>query len=267
MENEYKVLTILKRNVFPGINLFELILFIFGTTIGWSLFIWQTTVVYSNGSVEIINTISYVISLIDIPMGILAATWLSKKNKWAPLLLAFDALLYGSANFLAGNIALGVANAIVTPMLWLFAMFYLWPKQNINDNNEIETRKLNLKTGFSLVGLILIIAISVGLIQLYLTPGLNELSDQQIFKKISIWFDSFAAVIMVSAVVMGVFRFRETWYLYFMANFLKIILFSVALSLGNMEDLLLIVIAIIYFLNAVFGMIIWKSSKQISIKK
>lgn len=269
MENKITVLQKLRKEILPGISIFEFVLFIIATFVGGSLFIWQIIVSVNSGDTNTLIMISYTISLLNIPLGILAATWLSKRSKWAPFLLAFDAIMYGTTNFLAQNWALGIVNAFITPFIWFFAFFYLWPKQTkVDEKGEIETKKLNLLTGFFVVGFVLLASTGFGLFSLYVLPhSFSENGVPSWLENFTIWFDSFAASLMLVAVIMGALRFRETWYLYFAANFLKIILFSISIAYGKMDDLMLLVIATSYFANTIFGMLIWKDSKEVSLKK
>lgn len=269
MKTEISVLEKLRKNVLPGISFFELILFSITITAGLILFIWQLTVSLNDSSETNVKTlISFLITLFDIPIGILAATWLSKRSKISPVLLAFDSILYGTTNFLAKNWALGIVNVFLSPVLWLFAFFYLWPKQDKeNKDKEIKTKKLDFFSGLVIVGTIFFISTIFGLTSMFLINSNNELIENKGFEQFQIWFDSFSATLMLMAVFMGIMRYRETWYLYFAANFLKIILFSVSISQGKKEDMLLLVIALAYFSNTIFGMLIWKDSIELKIFK
>jgi nicotinamide mononucleotide transporter len=76
------------------------------------------------------------------------------------------------------------------------------------------------------------------------------------------WFDSFAAILMLSAVILGILRFREMWFLYFCANTIKIILFSIFIAKGNFDHASLLVIASGYFINSMYGMYIWSATRN-----
>ncbi|NQX83302.1 MAG: nicotinamide mononucleotide transporter [Mycoplasmataceae bacterium] len=260
MKNQIKVLHILRREIFKGISFFEFFLFVFTIVIGVGLFIWQIIEYINNGSIKTLTIISYSITLLDIPIGILAAAWLSKRSRWAPAILALDALMYGITNLIAGNFLLAFVNSIIVPFLWLFAFFCLWSKQI--KNKEIITKKLNIFSGLLISGLLFIGATIFGIISLFF---IHKNSSYDVFSQIQIWFDSFAAILMLMAVIMGILRFRETWYLFFIANLLKIILFSISIYIGNMNSLMLLVLSLAFFINSIFGMLVWKDSKKITI--
>lgn len=265
MNSRTKILTILKKDLFPGINLFEFVLFTLTTLLGGILLIFTFTIWRDSNSITNKNIISYAISMVDIPVGVLAATFLSKRSKYAPGILAVDALLYGTSNFLAGNIALGVVNAILTPLIYLVALLYIWPKDTKVGSKTVETRKLKLSSGSLLVSAIIIIAIVFGfalpnLFPKYFNP--QEYVEYPWLRDFNIWFDSFAASVMLSAVIMSALRFRETFILYLIANLIKIVLFATTLSLGYMNDLFVLVIASSYFINAVFGIMVWSEESE-----
>lgn len=250
----------LKKDIIPGINLFEAILFSITTIIGIILF---TVPIVNKGSSHISQD---VITLLDIPLGILAATFLAKRNKLAPLLLAIDAILYGTANFMAGTIALGIVNAIITPVLYLVAYIWIWPKQEKeNSNGEINTVKFSLKIGlFVIAGVFVISGIFGGVLPLIFPNSFNhdELNEQWL-NEYKTWFDAFAATLMLCAVIASIFRFREAFYLYLVSNVMKIILFTTTISMGYSSDGLLLLLALAYFINAIFGILIWSDSKKI----
>ncbi len=262
MVNEKTIIKKLKSNVIPGINLFEAILFSTSTTLGIILFILSLTIWSSGGENKIVSNL---IALIDIPVGVMAATFLSKRHKLAPLLLSIDALLYGSANFLAGQIALGVVNFILTPLIYMIAFFWIWPKQKIIEG-EVETRKFNLISGLLITGAAILIAVLFG-VTLTLINGVETRYTWPWLNGFSIWFDSFAAAIMLMAVITSVMRLRETWYFYFTSNVLKIILFTSLIIYGDLASIELLVIAITYFMNSIFGMFVWKEAEVVNLNK
>ncbi len=253
----------LKREVIPGINLFELILFSFSTIIGITLFILTITL-WSDSENQ--NTISNLIALIDIPIGVIAATFLAKRSKLAPLLLSVGALLYGSANFIAGQFALGFVNFIFTPIIYMVAFIWIWPKQEVD--GEVKTKKFNLTTGLIISGLAIGIAVVFGVVMTLVNGiGYDNTTMPAWLITFSTWFDSFAAALMLMAVITSVLRFREAWYFYFTSNVLKIILFTSLIIYGDLASLELLVLAITYFINSIFALVIWRESEVVNISK
>ncbi len=265
METKRTVLEQLKRNIIPGINLFELILFTFATVLGTVLFVLTLTIwsdPSSSTNAKIITT--NIIALVDIPIGVIAATFLAKRSKLAPLLLSIDALLYGGANFISGQFALGIVNFIFTPVIYMIAFIWIWP--NEKEDGEVETKKFNLKTGLIISLGAILTAVVFGII-LTLTGGVQSSEFSPWLNTFSTWFDSFAAALMLMAVIVSVMRLREAWYFYFTSNVLKIILFTCLIVEGDLASLELLVLAITYFINAIFGMFVWRESTTISIGK
>ncbi len=254
----------LKKEIIPGINIFEMVLFSISTTVGVVFFI-LTILLWSNDSNT--ATLTNLITLIDIPVGVIAATFLAKRSKLAPLLLSIDALLYGSANIIAHQYALGFVNFIFTPILYMIAFVWIWPKQEREDSKEITTNKFNLVTGLLIVGGSLIIAIMFGVVITSFSDLTNNNSLPNWLFIFSAWFDSFAAALMLMAVITSVLRFRESWYFYFTSNILKIILFSTLIIYGDLSYIGLLILAITYFINALFGMLVWKDSNVVTLKK
>lgn len=262
MANKITVMGKLKSNVLPGINLFELILFSFSTIVGITLFALTITI-WSDSENQ--KMISNLIALIDIPIGVIAATFLAKRSKLAPLLLSIDALLYGSANFIAGQFALGFVNFIFTPIIYMVAFIWIWPKQEID--GEVQTKKFTLTTGLIISGIAIAIAVAFGIaITLINGVGYDDTLPNWLVT-FRTWFDSFAAALMLMAVITSVMRFREAWYFYFTSNILKIILFTSLIVYGDLASLELLVLAVTYFINAIFALIIWRESEVVNISK
>lgn len=266
-----KILNRLQEDVFNGINLFEAVLFTITTIVGIIVFILQILLLDHKES-DLYDIMGNVITLIDIPLGVIAATFLSKRNKLAPLLLCIDALFYGSANFIAGNIALGLVNAVATPLLYCYAFIWVWPKEIKDDTTgEIETRKLSIVSGFVVVLSIIIVSVLFGLLLPVIFDNAftsTTYSDKDQWLNIyKTWFDAFAASLMLMAVISSVYRFRETFFLYLFSNIMKIILFTTTVAIGYPGDSLLLVLALAYFINAIFGILIWNQSEVFKLKK
>ncbi len=270
METRRKIIKKLSKDVIPGINLFEAVLFAITTIVGCVLFSLTLTI-WKDGSSSSStkDLVGYVITLVDIPIGIIAATFLSKRSKIAPGLLAVDAILYGTSNFLAGNIALGIVNAILTPVIYFVALFFIWPRETKNGSMNVETRKLNYKSGLLLVLFVVILAIIFGFLLPWILPQYFHITNykEKWLSDYKIWFDSFAAALMLFAVIMGTLRFRETFILYLISNILKTILFATTVIVGYKNDLLLLLLAVAYFINAVFGIMVWSQESDNYTKK
>ncbi len=264
MENKVTFLTKLQREAIPGINLFELVLFSISSVLGTILFL-LTLFIWSDGSGD--DLLINILSLIDLPIGILAATFLAKRSKLAPAMLFVDALLYGGANMLAGQYALGIVNFIITPILYMIAFFWIWPKEQSENGKEVITRKLNLFTGLIISGIAITFAIAFGVTMTVLGDATNTDGLPNWVFLFKVWFDSFAAALMLIAVVASVFKFREAWYFYFTSNVLKIVLFTTLVACGDLGSIELLLLAVTYFINALFGMLIWSDSKVVELKK
>ncbi len=265
METNVTIMQKLKSEVLPGINLFESILFTIATIVGTIFFILSFTIWKTNSSDN--QLFSSLLALIDIPLGVLAATFLSKRSKWAPLLLSVDALLYGSANFFAGQIALALVNFIYTPIMYLIAFFFIWPRETIDPiTKEVKTRKLNLLTGLLIVISIILVATIFGVVLTVLNNNEPKYEHEWI-NNFSMWFDVFAATLMMFAVASSVFRFRETWYFYLTSNIIKIFLFSSLLIFEqDIASIQLLILALTYLINALFGLVIWRQSELKELK-
>ncbi len=259
MKNQVKFSDYLlgRKRVIWGINLFEIILFSLAIITSIVIIALELNKVNFN-NINSYVLASQIITLIDLPLGIVAAIALSRKWKWSWLLLSIDAVLYGSASLLTGNFSLGIIN-LLTP--FIFSLTLITWKDFINENDEaqIKTRKLGILEGISLVISIIGLSILLG----YGVTSLKQVisnDDGNYF--ISSLFDASAGILMLFAALMSVFRYRETWYLYLFSNTIKIIFFSLLISQGNYENILLLVIAITYFINAIYGNIIWWFSKK-----
>ncbi len=255
METKVTLLDKLKKDVFPGINLFELILFSISLIFSILFFVLGLLLI-DNTNTEIAVM---VIALVDLPIGVIAATFLSKRSKLAPLLLIIDAFMIGTANFLSHQIAIGIVNMVIVPILYFLAMVWIWPKETNEETNEVVTRKLNLKVGTYLLLLTIIASILFGDVVSRIINNDNE--------TFAIWFDAFAGAITISATIMAVFKFREAWYFYLTLNVIKIVLYTSLIISGKIANVQLLIIAVTYFINALFGLLIWNDSREIELNK
>lgn len=255
----------LKRDVIPGINLFEGVLFTITSTLGIILFILSLTIWSGNAGADWKTNTANLLTLLDIPIGILAATFIAKRHRLGALLLAIDAFLYGTANLLAGQFALAFVNDLVIPFLYLFAFFYLWPKwaKTKESTGEIYTHKMNLKSSLLIVGGVLLFSIAFGIFMPMITNSYS--TSKGTIDTINVWFGSFAAALMLIATIMVVMRYRENWFLYFISNTVKIILFSTIIITGYdgyQGYYLLLLLAIAYWINSLFGMFVWSEDNN-----
>lgn len=244
----------LQKNVIPGINLFEAVLFTITTVIGVILFFLA---LFPLGDTNGKFIASNVLTLLDIPLGVLAATFLSKKSKYGYLLLTIDALFYGTANLLNGQYALGVVNDIVIPIIFIIGFII-----NIRrDGEEIATKKLTITTGAGVIVGVILISAALGFV-LPLIFNTDSFSDKDWLNTYNIWFDAFAATLMIFATLGAIFRYRETWLLYMTSNIMKITLFIV-LVIARPEDAsgMLLLLAVAYLINTIFGLFVWSQSK------
>ncbi len=254
MDTKITLLDKLKKEVFTGINLFELILFSISLVLSVIFFVVSLLTIESNSS----EIAVMVIALIDLPVGVIAATFLSKRSKLAPLLLIIDAFMIGAANFLSHQYAIGTVNLIAVPILYFIAMVWIWPKETNEETGEVVTRKLNIKIGLSILALTIMFALIFG-------DVIARLKSEDAYE-LAIWFDAFAGAITISATVMAVFKFREAWYFYLTLNIIKIVLYSSLVFSGKLANVQLLIIALTYFANALFGLLIWRDSIEVKLK-
>lgn len=253
--SQITVLDRLQKDVVPGLNLFETILFSITTVIGIILFFLALFPIGDTSSNIIASS---TLTLIDIPLGVLAATFLSKKSKYGYLLLTIDALFYGTANLLNGQYALGVVNDIIIPITFIIGFIL-----NIRrDGKEIETKQLTILTGTGVVVGIILISITLGFL-LPMILNVKSFSNKDWLNSYNTWFDAFAASLMIFATIGAVLGFRETWILYMTSNIMKIMLFLV-LVIWRPEDAsgMLLLLAISYLINTIFGLIVWSKRNQ-----
>lgn len=241
-----------------NINWIEIILFLFCTILS-SYFIftnidtneWDTYLIY-----------------VDIFIGVIAALALSKRYRYAWILLLIDACFYGSVMFATGNYSLGIVNVIIIPIILILTGLN-WKREGFTDKNLVKTRKLNFWQGLFIVTLIIIIAIGFASFSAYVVIDLIGKDDVPTYQ---IALDAFSASIAVVAYIFSMMRYRETFFLYTSLNIVKIIMFSLILfAFTEPEDsdkttlIISLIIAITYFFNALYGFFMWnKGSKEAS---
>ncbi len=233
-----------------GITWFEITLFAIAFISGTIFTFWNTS------GYEWYDWVLYV----DIIVGIIAAIALSKKWKWSWILLAFDAILYGSALIGQDLYVTGIVNAVFAPLI-LSTTLITWRNHQSKESAAIETRKLDLKFGFLLAfGAIALTAI-IGWI-LTLIDSNNTLETWRV------WIDSFLGVLTLFAFIFSVLRLRETWYLFFFSNTIKVIMFITLLIKHDPDtSALSLILAITYWINAVYGLVIWRIGQRIELNK
>ncbi len=233
------------NNIFKTIKPFEIILFLISISL-------STYFLFRNGISNI--AASDWIIWVDLSIGIIAALSLSRRWKWSWLILAFDAILYGVAMFLTKNYAIGIVNMFLSPIILFFAIL-TWKDYNTEFEKTIETRKINLTQGFIITFFIFLLTTLIGYITLEITDSKTNIGKTQD------WLNAFAASITLFAMIASVFRFRETWYLYFLNNIVKIVLFSLLIWKSYDENIISLILAVTYFLNSLYGMFIWKDGE------
>jgi nicotinamide riboside transporter PnuC len=86
------------------------------------------------------------------------------------------------------------------------------------------------------------------------------------------WIDGLMGSVMLFGYLASAFRYRETWYIFAASNVIKIVAWSVAI--GQATDMATVAsfstsltLAIVYLVNATFGLIIWQKSKKENLKE
>lgn len=191
---------------------------------------------------------------LTLPFGVITALALSKKLSFANYLLIIDSIFYSIPLFFINTYALAVASGILIPLI-LIATIKQW-NQNQNNKNEITTKKLHPLIGVGLVTLITIITTLI-------YTGIIYLFNIQINVDFPLWYfvlDGVVAALFVIAYIFASLRYRENFYLFFLTNSFKIILFSSAIALGltnSREASFYLIIAVIYLFNAIYGILNW----------
>ncbi|BDV03588.1 MAG: hypothetical protein HPPSJP_3090 [Candidatus Hepatoplasma scabrum] len=239
------------------INWIEIILFLFAIVTS-SYFIFA--------NIDTNNWDTYLI-YVDIFIGIIAAIALSKRYRYAWILLIIDAVFYGSVMFATGSYALATVNVIFLPIILIFAGIN-WKKEGFTEQNLIKTRKLNFWQGIFIVTLITILTVGFAAFSAYVVIDLigeDEVPTYQIA------LDAFSASISLVAFIFSMLRYRETFFLYTLLNIVKIIMFSLILFAFDKQEgsdkttlIISLILAISYFFNALYGLFMWnKGSKEI----
>lgn len=299
----------LRKEVFPGITLFSLLLLVVAGLIGVVLtivdlvdmfsgdFVTSGTDVLGVFSNDMSNLIQTLIMLVDIPLGLFVASLLSNRSKWAPFGMGGETIFYAFSILLTQNWALFIANGIYTPLIWVYGWF-MWKDESIlreEDEaaivDEIQTKKLDLKSLLIILGTLIGVSVAFGAMLPCLLPKffvaskgfmiLNPASTAVIgfnvyivdpasgipewFAWFQIWLDAFLAAVAVVATTMAVFRFAETWILFFISNVFKLLLFGITIAVTNTASAMMFVMAAAYFANALYGMIVWKDSEEVSL--
>jgi nicotinamide mononucleotide transporter len=172
--------------------------------------------------------------------------------------------MYGAVTFSNGALALGSLNLFVIPVLLAFSNI-TWKNHKSKGDYKLETRKLNKQDGTIVIAAVIMLTAMLGTILVYADPTSSP--DNWLS-----WVDGLMASIGLFAFVLSILRYRETWYLFMMSNVVKIIVWtllivgvgqSAEVTADNLaSNVQLLTLAVIYLLNSIYGMIIWKHGKE-----
>lgn len=306
---EVKSTNVLRKEVIPGVTVFSLGLLVIAGLIGVILTIFQVAdivKILNDGSLNhdgafgmdtnVVNLITTLIMLVDIPLGLFVASLLSNRSKWAPLGMGGETIFYAFSILLTQNWALFIANGIYTPLIWLYG-FFAWRKDEdllqdtdkANVTGEVKTKKLTFNSLLVVIGTTIGISVLFGFMLPILLPKFFVGSKSFMiatdgvltgfavdptsgipgwFGWFQIWLDAFLAAVAIIATTMAVFRYAETWLLFFISNTFKLLLFGVTLIVAkDTASPMMFVMAAAYFANALYGMIVWKDGEEVDILK
>ena len=172
--------------------------------------------------------------------------------------------MYGMYTFFAlGSYALGSINMFIAPLILVWSHFS-WRNHTKKGENTIDTRKLNAVEGASVTVGIFAVASALAAMFIYVDPNgdpTNWIS----------WIDGLMGAVMLFGYLASALRYRETWYIFFASNVIKIITWTIAIALAQDMGTVAaystsLTLAIVYFVNASFGLIIWQKGKQQKLK-
>ena len=196
--------------------------------------------------------------------GISGAMMLTTKSKHAWIPLSIEAVMYGMYTFFAlGSYALGSINMFLAPLILVWSHFS-WTKHSKKGATTIETRKLNAVEGASVTVGIFAVASALAAMFIYVDPNgdpTNWIS----------WIDGLMGAVMLFGYLASALRYRETWYIFFASNVIKIITWTIAIAMAQDMGTVAaystsLTLAIVYFINASFGLIIWQKGKREKLK-
>lgn len=75
--------------------------------------------------------------------------------------------------------------------------------------------------------------------------------------------DSTSTVLSVVAMVLMAFRYVEQWYLWIIVNIVSIIMWLDVASTNEGQGVAILLMWVVFLLNAVFGLVNWKRAERI----
>lgn len=269
-ENSVVNFIITKKETWFGMSPFEIFLFIAGmaTMIALPIFLKGTNGYAFDGNpfdsnwldatAGKYNTWDLVLTFAA-AIGIAGALMLSTKNKHAWIILLIEAILYGSNSFFAlGSFALGSINMFVVPVILVISHFFSW-KGNSN-GVELETKKLGSKDMAIVVSGVLVLTGALGSMFIY---GFGAGSANNWID----WIDALMGSIMAIAFILSALRYRETFVVFLISNIVKVLAWTIVIGIDKDTSFATsLTLAWVYLLNAIFGLLIWKHSKETTLK-
>ena len=204
---------------------------------------------------EILSAISGWIALY---FGIIAVAVLNKKWKWSWVLLFIEAIFLGIMMMSLGVWGVGILNFVVIPIILLMSHFITWKKEA--SENKIKTKQLKIIDGLIITATLVIVAFVISSLILLINP--NSDKDWATWIKITNGLMDGAITTIGLFAFIGIYlKYRETFYLFFMSNVLKIILFSIMIAFTNEPMIISLILASVYLANSIYGMIAWQAHK------
>ena len=175
--------------------------------------------------------------------GLLCAYFFSEGKRVSYKLGLINYLLIGYVSFKNGLYGLFIFGAVICPILQIQG-FISWSK-NLNKDNNVKVREFTLKNS-------IIITISCIVGSLILSYLLTLIPSQRIA-----FLDASTNIINLCAVVLGILRFKECWWIWLINNTIDLTIWLIKfISKGENSGMMLLV-SIGYLLINIYGIIKW----------
>ncbi len=261
-----KLINTFEKKIYKEITLIEVILLLTGFFLSTLVIILYYSLVERPEGISSFNYYFWPFLIwFDVSFGIVAALALSKKWKYAWILLIFDAIFYGAGLIPGQSYALVFVNLILTPLLLVISS-YTWnykKKYNKENSSYIEIKIMNKREWFFAILGSIIFIIFASLLIIHFS-NLDNSKWTIIYTVIG----AIIASIVICAMIFSSLRYQGTFVMFLLSNSLKVPFFLlVTIFFGIQGSLLMMtlflmysLLAVIFLFNALYGLYIWSKN-------
>ncbi len=237
---------------FQWVDLTWLIFFIVASVIAPYALLW-TGNSWTGGEIWITDPTALTwFSITSSVIGLTGAYFMLRKNKWAGPIGAVGEAMLGVIYWINGLYAMGVVNMVIAPMIHIW-MFISWHRAAKGGSN-IEPKHLTTDKTIKIISAMTVASVALGSVLVF-TPGGDPSSYIS-------WMDSIVTIIYIGAILLGVFMYKEQYWMWLLMDVISIIyvalqVFGVGIDYNALYMVPTFVLILGYGFTSVWGHFKW----------